>query len=100
MSEISANQPQGRLRPVSGIGLQIAPGNKLVVTLPERQTKVEQLSATSPGYGGVRWWYVCPSCQTRRTTLYLNDNALVCRQCAGIHYASQSTGKIRVADRS
>lgn len=46
------------------------------------------LSKTRPAKGGVRWWFVCPSCQARRAKLYLHTY-FRCRGCLGLCYGSQ-----------
>ncbi|AYN29013.1 hypothetical protein D8682_19710 [Buttiauxella sp. 3AFRM03] len=53
-----------------------------------------ELAATHPARGGLRWWFVCPQCHTRRTALYVTPAALICRQCAGLHYASQGSKQV------
>ncbi|WP_337263280.1 MULTISPECIES: hypothetical protein [unclassified Serratia (in: enterobacteria)] len=64
-----------------------------MATLPGDHYVTVALVTTNPKYGGVRWWYVCPACKTRKATLYLPGTSLRCRQCANIHYASQSKSK-------
>ena len=39
---------------------------------------------------GRRWWLSCPRCGTRRRHLYLHDDGLACRKCAGVIYFAQS----------
>lgn len=46
------------------------------------------LSNTRPAMGGVRWWFVCPSCYLRRAKLYSNTY-FRCRGCLGLCYSSQ-----------
>lgn len=46
------------------------------------------LSETTPNYGGVRYWFLCPSCQKRRTNLY-GGTYFRCRVCRGLCYESQ-----------
>ncbi len=42
-------------------------------------------------YLGERYWLVCGACLKRRTALYFNFyNQIICRECAGLHYACQS----------
>jgi hypothetical protein len=90
LREISARTPESNLQMVSGITLRFT-GESLSVRPPSGESTVVVLATTSPRYGGVRWWYVCPECGKRKTALYLSGTALQCRQCAGIHYASQSS---------
>ncbi|HEJ7887081.1 TPA: hypothetical protein SMI12_004090 [Serratia liquefaciens] len=89
LSEISASAPESDLQAVNGIGVR-STGDSLITTLPGGHSVTVSLTTTRPKYGGVRWWYVCPVCKTRKGALYVSDSALQCRQCAGIHYASQS----------
>jgi hypothetical protein len=53
------------------------------------------LVVTHPNYGGVRWWYLAPCCGRRCRVLYLPTYGSLdlhrptCRECLGLHYASQ-----------
>jgi len=49
------------------------------------------LEATRPNYGGRRWWFLCPICARRCSSIYLDSGRLCfsCRQCAGLVYRSQ-----------
>lgn len=89
LSEISASGPESDLPTISGIGLRFT-GDGLIAALPGGYGVTVHLTTSSPKYGGVRWWYVCPVCEKRKAALYLSGSSLQCRQCAGIHYASQS----------
>jgi hypothetical protein len=42
------------------------------------------------GFGGVRQFFVCPSCGQRRGALYLHLGQFRCRVCAGLRYVSQT----------
>ena len=54
-----------------------------------RAARSVMLEATPlPRRGGQRWWWRCPRCGRRRGHLYLVGD-VVCRECAGIRYASQ-----------
>jgi hypothetical protein len=46
------------------------------------------LCTTTPHYGGVRWWFNCPSCNKRVGKLY-NTGIYACRTCVGMAYESQ-----------
>ncbi len=50
-----------------------------------------KLAITIPRFGGVRFWYVCPSCGRRRGKLYATyaDRSYRCRACLGLVYRSQ-----------
>ena len=89
LAEISTSATEHVLSAVSGIALHFA-GESLTATLADAQSVTVPLTTTAPKYGGVRWWYVCPNCGKRKGVLYVSDAALRCRQCTGIHYASQS----------
>jgi hypothetical protein len=43
---------------------------------------------------GRRGWWSCPTCYRRCAVLFLQDR-LACRQCSGLHYATQSAGPRR-----
>lgn len=50
---------------------------------------------TEPNYGGVRPWFVCPECGTRRRKLYLpprrGTSRYLCRECYDLGYTSSRT---------
>ena len=52
------------------------------------------LDRTRPRYGGVRWWFRCPSCARRCAKLYLPPGAecFACRRCHRLAYQSQREG--------
>lgn len=89
LAEISASATERVLSAVSGVALHFT-GESLTATFADAQSVTVPLTTTTPKYGGVRWWYVCPNCEKRKGVLYVSDAALRCRQCAGLHYASQS----------
>ena len=47
-----------------------------------------QLAKTSCHYGGHRYWWLCPKCYQRTSTLYC-AGLYVCRHCIGANYGSQ-----------
>lgn len=47
-----------------------------------------QLIKTSCNYGGHRYWWLCPKCHHRTSTLYC-AGLYVCRHCIGANYGSQ-----------
>ncbi|EPU6896238.1 hypothetical protein ACVYZQ_005594, partial [Raoultella ornithinolytica] len=89
LSELGASETDRALQSVDGISLRFS-GGTLMVMLPHGHSIAVTITTTSPGYGGVRWWYVCPDCGGRKAFLYLHNESLCCRRCAGLHYASQS----------
>lgn len=48
-----------------------------------------QLEHTACHFGGTRPWFCCPACGRRVAVLY-SRGTFVCRQCAGLNYASQN----------
>jgi len=89
LAEVSARAPGCTIRTAGSIRLYYT-GDSLMAFLPTGMNVSGKLITTRPHYGGVRWWYVCPVCQKRRTALYLSGSSMECRQCAGLHYPSQS----------
>lgn len=55
---------------------------------------------TEPNYGGVRPWFVCPDCETRRRKLYLpprpDVGRYLCRECYDLGYRSSRTSGMPV----
>lgn len=89
LAEISRKAPEGALNNAGGIALYVS-GETLTATPEGGHSVIIKLATTSPKYGGVRWWYVCLQCEKRKTALYISGLILGCRQCAGLHYSSQS----------
>jgi hypothetical protein len=50
-----------------------------------------KLVATTPNFGGRRYWYLCPHCGQRVRKLYEADGTSfpACRTCLGLQYESQ-----------
>ena len=64
----------------------------------EESTTVEyvvRFNYTEPNFGGVRPWFMCPECGTRRRKLYLpprrNADRFLCRECYDLGYRSSRT---------
>ncbi|MBW5974970.1 hypothetical protein CF034_28210 [Klebsiella michiganensis] len=89
LSELGTSETDRTLQPVDGISVRLS-GGTLVVVLPHGHSISVTLTTTSPRHGGARWWYVCPDCGGRKASLYIHNESLCCRRCAGLHYASQS----------
>ena len=55
-----------------------------------QDTEQVNLVTTSPYFGGVRFWLVCPSCRRRVTKLFCtwNRRSFLCRICQGLTYRS------------
>lgn len=47
-----------------------------------------QLTTTAPHYGGLRYFWLCPSCSKRVSVLYC-AGTYVCRHCLSVPYGSQ-----------
>jgi hypothetical protein len=90
LAEISISAPGDDLQPISGISLRRIGDTQLLAELPGGESVVIWLATTATQFSGVRWWYVCPECKTRRSALFLSGLSFCRRQCVGIHYASQS----------
>jgi len=54
---------------------------------------VIELCATSCYFGGVRYWYICPSCERRAGRLYQSELGFYCRCWVGVVYQSTSETK-------
>jgi hypothetical protein len=57
------------------------------------------LVAEPAGFGGRRWWMVCPDCERRVAALYLppSGGRYRCRTCHGLTYASTQEHDARVS---
>lgn len=73
--------------------LEAKPDGKGVITMQHHahdapfQAHIER---TTPHYGGTRYWFCCPGCSERTTTLYLfKDTPMQCRKCWRLCYRSQ-----------
>lgn len=57
------------------------------------------LDSTPLNYGGVRWWYICPTCSRRVAQLHLPSRAYYfrCRHCYNLSYESAQTSRSRSA---
>ncbi len=51
-----------------------------------------KLAKTDTGYGGERFWWICPGCNKRRGILYRHpvSQIIACRSCLGLKYRSNS----------
>jgi hypothetical protein len=50
-----------------------------------------QMVSTTCHYGGVRWWFACPTCKRRVGTIHLPPGArrFACRRCHDLTYAAR-----------
>lgn len=46
------------------------------------------LNRSKTGFGGLRYWFVCPTCQRRAGVIYKHpvSKSLGCRRCLGLDY--------------
>ena len=56
-------------------------GPSLLVDLPSSTRRGIRLATNSPGFGGDRYWLVCPLCDKRRVRLLMRDEAVRCAEC-------------------
>jgi hypothetical protein len=56
-----------------------------------------KLDRTSPNYGGVRWWFICPRCGRRVTLLHRPSHTyyFFCRYCYDLTYSSVQSSHTR-----
>ena len=79
--------------PISRYREQLKQGNAkyIEVSYTHRNKSYQysiQLTKTSCNYGGHRYWWLCPKCYQRTSTLYC-AGLYVCRHCIGANYGSQ-----------
>lgn len=79
--------------PISRYREQLRQGNakNIEVSYTHRSKPYQysiQLTKTSCNYGGHRYWWLCPKCNHRTSTLYC-AGLYVCRHCIGANYHSQ-----------
>lgn len=82
LSEIRTSKAGDALPAVRGIALRFT-GEQFSALLADGHCVNVLLTTTSPNYGGVRCWYVCPACAGRKASLYVSGASLICRQYAG-----------------
>lgn len=51
-----------------------------------------KLAKSATGFGGERFWWLCPLCNKRRGVLYRHpiSQIIACRNCLGLKYRSSS----------
>lgn len=56
-----------------------------------------RLDRTTPNYGGVRWWFICPKCDRRVTRLHRPSHTyyFFCRHCYDLTYESAQSSRTR-----
>lgn len=62
------------------------------------ETRRAELTHTGQPTGGIRWWFTCPSCGSRRGVLYAApaSSNLACRSCLNLTYR---TRRLSTSDR-
>lgn len=54
----------------------------------EQQDHKVYLSCYRPGFGGKRYFFLCPNCDRRVRTLHINCGVIACRICHDLTYTS------------
>lgn len=80
---------------------QMAGAGELAIELQrgnERRRTRLVLTATTPNFGGFRFWFQCPRCSRRAQTLFVTQQKLepACRTCHGLQYRSAQAHDARV----
>ena len=62
---------------------------------PDRALEMEngqeiRFASTPCQFGGVRWWFLCPECETRREKLYKKKDKYGCRVCLRLRYLKKT----------
>lgn len=67
---------------------RLRPQRTVVVVTPEGPPRrhIVSLEPHAQPFGGYRWWFLCPRCQTPRHRLYEMVAGLMCRSCGGLRY--------------
>lgn len=49
------------------------------------------LSPTKTGFGGIRYWFVCPQCKRNIGVILVHpiNQSVGCRQCLGVEYSKK-----------
>lgn len=47
-----------------------------------------KLGQSDTGFGGRRFWFLCPLCSTRVGKIYIHQGIAACRHCFGVDYRS------------
>ncbi len=79
--------------------IRIASTTHLLTLNAPTWTQTLAVHRTRCALGGVRPWFTCPNCGSRRAVLFLFDCKFACRACTGIGYASQSLNRLDRARR-
>lgn len=80
----------GRKRRPTFVAMRLGPKRIAVsVALRPGGASGAELVASPGRFGGDRWFAICPRCGRRSLSLYVRRDALACRACHGLVYASQ-----------
>lgn len=78
----------------SSIGYCVVPGEgvRLMYTSDGRDFNyIVKTTTTTPNYGGVRYWWLCPTCQKRCRIVY-GGAVFTCRKCGNLTYETAQSG--------
>jgi hypothetical protein len=68
---------------------------KILLAFPHRDSLITlKRTYSAAKFGGVRCWIQCPKCDSRSRYMYVIEQRVVCRRCAGLKYRSQSMTKL------
>lgn len=59
-----------------------------------KNTEDIKFDSTPCHFGGSRYWFLCPCCKTRITTVYKLNNVYRCRHCHNLTFRSQSESEL------
>ncbi|RKS84680.1 hypothetical protein DES39_1892 [Orbus hercynius] len=68
-------------------------GDNIAYQLPNDKIVIGRIDKTALSYGW-RYWFICPHCHSRRSTLFFTNKNIACRDCFNLHYASQSENQL------
>lgn len=89
-----ANGAQVDLRIVPDVGVELVYRYRGEEVPPYRVL----VTTTTPHYGGVRYWWRCPTCGRRVRILY-GGRLFECRRCHDLTYTTRQVGDLEAAER-
>ena len=79
----------------SAIDLDVTQGERALLSYNWQGQPVQpyavNVTTTTPHYGGVRYWWLCPRCARRVADLY-GGKLFLCRECHGLTYRTAQAG--------
>src|SRR5664280_169507 len=74
------------------VGIRTSIDNKRAICVFQYNCKeiTVNLSWFSPGYGGRRYFFICPECGKRMRTLFFKKSKIACRLCHNLTYESSN----------